>query len=111
VGPGIAHEEAASIALEAIRAMLAEDEDTPVFEPAIVPAETIERPWGWVFFWNTRLYAETGDLEHAMRGTAPVCVNRADGKATPVEPLHPIERAIRRYERRIGASPWWRFWR
>ena len=109
---GISQEEAIERALDTVRSDLATAEDIPQIEPAIVPDKTIEKPWGWVFFWNTRLYAETGDLEHAMvGGTAPVCVNRTDGAACSVEPLYPIERAIRRYERRIGARPWWRFWR
>ena len=108
---GISHDEAVRCALDAVRAHLEASEDLPSVEPAIVGGETIEKPWGWIFFWNTTLFAETGDLEHAMVGTAPVFVNRAAGAATAVDPLQPIERAIRRYERRIGARPWWRFWR
>ena len=106
----LTHDEAARRALETVREHLASSEELPQVEPAIVAGETIEKPWGWVFFWNTRLFAETGDFEHAMFGTPPVCVNKSDGKATSVEPLDSIERAIRRYERSIGARPWWRIW-
>ena len=107
---GISYIEAKDAALQAVNDLITESEDVPDVEPAIVDGETIERTWGWVFFWNTRLYAETGDLEHALVGTAPVCVNRTDGSACSVTAAWPIEREIKRYERLIGARPWWKFW-
>ena len=59
---------------------------------------------------NTRLYLDTGDLEHALFGTPPLCVNRGDGSVTPIPRDRRLERQIRRYERKIGARPWWKFW-
>jgi len=77
---------------------------------AIQETGTLERPWGWIFFWNTRLFLETGDLEHAMMGNPPICVNRLDGAVTIIGGDGPLEAELRRYERRIGFRKWWRFW-
>ena len=74
-------------------------------EPAIV-----EGPWGWVFFWNTGLYLETGDLEHAMVGAPPLCVDREHGSVSTVANVEPLTRELRKYERKIGVRPWWKLW-
>jgi hypothetical protein len=108
----LTYDEAKRIVLQQLdRAIDGDSEEVaaPV-DPAIVEDETIERNWGWVIFWNTRLYAETGDLEHAQVGTAPVCVSRQDGAAMTLQNIEPLEPEIRRFERRIGARPWWKFW-
>ena len=79
-------------------------------EPALLESETVEKPWGWVFFWNTRLFTETGDLVHAVFGPDPVCVSRSDGRVTSVSGERPLQRELRRYERKSGFRPWWRLW-
>lgn len=106
----LTYDEAHGLVLERLSREIEPAEDRPPVEPAIVDDETIERPWGWVFFWNTRLFAETRDMEHALVGTDPICVNRADGSIASLANVEPIEPEIRRYERRIGVRPWWRFW-
>ncbi len=83
----------------------------PKNEPALVEDATVEKPWGWVFFWNTRLFTETGDLMHAVIGPAPVCVDRRDGSAASIDALRPLDRELRRYERKIGVRPWWKLWK
>ena len=83
----------------------------PKNEPALIDEKTREMPWGWVFSWNTRLYTETGDLMHAVIGPPPVCVDRRNGNADAVDALRPLERELRRYERKIGVRRWWRFWK
>ena len=102
------HETAKQLALEQLGGL--QPEDLPPVEPAIIDAETIERPGGWVFFWNTRLYVETGDLEHALVGPGPIYVRRQDGSVSSLVSAEPIDREIRRHERRIGVRPWWKLW-
>ena len=104
----LTYEEAKQLALRRVASLQAEG--TPPVEPAIVDTETIETPWGWILYWNTRLYLDTGDLEHAQFGTPPLCVNRGDGSVTPITREARLARQIRRYERKIGARPWWKFW-
>lgn len=106
---GISYEEAKQRVLTHAKEMLAE-ENRPRVEPAIVEGRTIEKPWGWVFFWNTGLYLETGDLEHAIVGTPPLCVERQQGQVSPVANVEPLTGELKRYERKIGARPWWKLW-
>lgn len=108
-GPDISYEEAKLLVLERAREVLVEKK-RPRLEPGIIEERTIEMPWGWIFFWNTRLYLETGDLEHALIGMPPLCVDRRQGSVSPVANVEPLTREIKRFERKIGARPWWKVW-
>ncbi|CAM3181735.1 YrhB domain-containing protein [Rariglobus hedericola] len=45
----------------------------------ILDALTEEHDFGWVFYWTSREYHETGDIRHALGGNAPLIVDRDDG--------------------------------
>ena len=70
-------------------------EDTLV----ILEEETIERPWGWVFFYTSRLWRETGDFRYALAGNAPLIVERDSGRILPTGTALPLEQYIENYER------------
>jgi hypothetical protein len=59
---------------------------------------TIERPFGWVFFWGSEMYAKTGEFRYAMGGNAPYIVNRHSGTIVLTGTALPAEDYIRRYE-------------
>ncbi|ADG66200.1 hypothetical protein Plim_0349 [Planctopirus limnophila DSM 3776] len=65
-------------------------------ELVILDEHTIERPWGWVFFFTTR-GCRDGDLTYAVGGNAPYMVNR-DGSIRLAGTGRPIEDYIREYE-------------
>ena len=104
----IYYDEAKQRALEQLSIL--RDPEGPPLEPAIFDERTVELPWGWVFYWNTRLYLETGDFEHAVFGNPPLVVNRRDGSVTTICAEESLKRELRRYERRTGIRPWWKFW-
>jgi len=57
------------------------NDDLPAGDVAIVlDDETIERPWGWVFFYNSRRFVETGDVRSCLGGNAPLIVERTSGR-------------------------------
>lgn len=74
-------------------------------ELVIVDEYTIERPWGWVFFYTTRGWRH-GDINYALGGNAPYMVNR-NGSIRFAGTALPIEEHIRTYEaeleRQVGA--------
>jgi hypothetical protein len=41
---------------------------------AIAPAETVQREEGWLFFYNSRDFVETGDPLSALAGNGPILV-------------------------------------
>lgn len=48
-------------------------------ELVIVDDDTLEREWGWVFFYTSRRWLETADTRYRVSGNGPLIVNRYDG--------------------------------
>ena len=46
----------------------------------LVIVKELEYDFGWVFFWNTKEFTESGDHRHALVGNAPLIVDRNDGQ-------------------------------
>jgi hypothetical protein len=41
---------------------------------------TREEDFGWAFFYNSKQFVETGDIEWALGGNAPLIVDRSTGE-------------------------------
>ncbi len=59
---------------------------------------TIEKPWGWVFFYNSQRYLETRDDQYQLFGNAPFIVNKLTGEIRGTGTAKPIEFYISEYE-------------
>ncbi len=70
-------------------------------ELVILDEHTIERPWGWVFFYTTR-GMKNGNLKYAVGGNAPYIVNRSDGTLHLTGTGAPIEYFIEEYEAKLA---------
>lgn len=64
----------------------------------ILDDATIERPWGWVFFYQTREFIETGDPLRGLLGNAPLIVERHSGRVIPTGTAHSIEFYVENFE-------------
>jgi len=73
----------------------------PDDEYVILEEETIEKPWGWVFFYNARQYVETGDVQFHLFGNAPYIVNRNTGELLVAGTAEDIEVYIGEYEAKL----------
>lgn len=59
--------------------------------------ETLEESFGWVFFYNSNVYLETGNLSYALAGNAPFIIDRESGTVHYTGTAEPIETYIERY--------------
>ena len=75
-------------------------DDPPEF--VVMDENTIEKEWGWVFFYNSERYLKTGAISHALAGNAPFIVNRHTGEIRVTGTALPIERYIEEYERELA---------
>lgn len=57
------------------------------------------KPYGWILFYCTRQYAETGDMLHMLGGAGPLVV-RHNGRIDQLEGRTAAEPTIAEYERR-----------
>lgn len=64
----------------------------------ILDQHTIEKPWGWVFFYDSRKHYESGDHRDLIAGNAPYIVNRFDGSLHDTGTAEKTEYYIQNYE-------------
>ena len=93
----ITHDEARDMIAREIESFRLSDGDVA----EIADEHTIERPWGWVFFYNSRQYRATGEFGFCLTGNAPYIVNRSDGSVEITGTARSIEHYIAEYETKI----------
>jgi hypothetical protein len=64
---------------------------------AIQFEETVEKPYGWVFFYDSKQSIETGAFEHSLLGNAPIIVG-IDGEIRVTGTAKPLEYYLAQYE-------------
>jgi hypothetical protein len=67
-------------------------------ECVVLQDKTIEKEWGWVFFYQSREYLETADFSYMLVGNAPYIVNRNTGEIVITGTAYPVEHYIQEYE-------------
>ena len=66
---------------------------------AIVEDATIEKDFGWVFFYNSKKYLETKNFSDVIVGNGPILVSKKDGKLYETGTAYPIEHYIENFEK------------
>ena len=69
----------------------------------VLEDKTLDRPYGWVFFYQNRQYVETGDIQHAFAGNAPIIFNRLSGEYRVTGTAYPLEHYLQEYEATLPA--------
>ncbi len=70
----------------------------------IIDSHTIERSFGWVFFYQSQKYVESRNFTDCVVGNAPLIVNRLTGEIVETGTAHPIEHYVVEYEASINQS-------
>ena len=91
-------EEARAIALREILKRWEIEDD----EPVIVDEDTIEEDFGWVFFYESRIYVETQIFSYCLAGNAPIMVNRRDGSVVVTGTDRPLDLYIEEYRKELA---------
>lgn len=68
--------------------------------PAVttVESETVERPYGWFFFYNTVKALQTENMDHSLIGNGPILVRRGDGRIVEFSSFYSVNAAVTAYE-------------
>jgi hypothetical protein len=67
----------------------------------LVVVRVDEHDFGWVYFYDGSVHAESGNPRDALVGNAPLIVDRADGKLYVAGTAHPIEHYLQEYRRGV----------
>jgi hypothetical protein len=71
----------------------------PSADFVIVEGDTLERDFGWVFFYSTRRYLETKDPNELVPGAGPLVVLRKDGSTRFLSTSVPPKVAVEVFEK------------
>ena len=63
----------------------------------VLDEHTMERPWGWVFFYTTRGW-QNGDERYLVAGNGPLLVNRNTGEVRHLLTSRSIALQLAEYE-------------
>ena len=68
----------------------------------VVYAEAIQKhPFGWVVFYGSRLFMETGSIQYAVAGNAPFIVNRLTGEVVVTGTAQPVDDYVAEYREHL----------
>jgi hypothetical protein len=67
-------------------------------ELTILDEHTIEEDFGWLFFWTSKKYRETGEFKYALAGNAPIIVDRRDSSVHETSTADCIDDIIDHYK-------------
>ncbi len=70
-------------------------------EPIILDEYTIEKDFGWVFFYSSRKYEETQIISYSLAGNAPIIVNKFDSSLHLTGTARETEYYIDKYEEKL----------
>jgi ribonuclease HI len=78
---------------------------------AMLDYHTIERPFGWVFSYNSKKFLDTGDIRFRLFGNVPVLVNKHNNEVVWItghkkeERLEQIDEYERKWIERTKQQP------
>jgi hypothetical protein len=76
--------------------------DHPTDSLVLLDEETLDRSYGWVFFYQSKNYVETGRSSSRLAGNGPIVVLRSDGSIHELGTANPLEDEIAAFERERG---------
>ena len=68
----------------------------------LVLTELREESFGWVFFYDSKEFLETGDFSMALAGNAPILIDKMTGELTVTGTAYSIEYYIEHYKAKLG---------
>ena len=85
--------------------VLASEDGAPPERAAVILDDlTVERPWGWVFFYNNTIYARTRKTRDAWIGPGPIFFNRSTAEIRRFGSGGNLTHEIYDYEMELAAN-------
>jgi hypothetical protein len=67
----------------------------------IVREATIAKPYGWIFFYQSKYYLDDGTPSEGLAGNAPIIVNRNTCELRVTGTAEPLEHYLKEYEKTL----------
>ena len=67
-------------------------------EVGLLKEKTIEKYWGWIFFYQSLAFIKSGDFLEMLGGNAPIMINKCTGELIHTGTAYDVEHYIKEYE-------------
>ncbi len=64
----------------------------------LIEENTLEKPWGWVFFYQNEKFVDLKTMAEEIASNAPFIVNRHTGKLTKTGTAYDLTKYLQAYE-------------
>jgi len=88
-----------------VEAHLNDSSEDRNYSLVILDEYTIEKDYGYVFFYDSSLYIETEDINHALGGNSPILIEKSTSKIIYTGTANSIEYYLENYEKYGSAYP------
>ncbi len=79
--------------------------ETPELEFLVINDKTIEKAFGWIYFYNSKKFLETGNIIYRLAGNGPIVVDKETGAIIPLGTNKPVATLIEEYEKNWKGTP------
>jgi hypothetical protein len=62
---------------------------------------TITKPYGWIFFYQSKKFLETKDMRYMLLGNAPFLIDNINGELKVFGTAYSIEQYLKKYEKKL----------
>ncbi|GHU01662.1 hypothetical protein FACS1894154_11630 [Betaproteobacteria bacterium] len=70
----------------------------------LIEESTIEKPYGWIFVFNSKKFLDTGNFIYALGGNGPIIVEKDTGVLHQLGTAMSLENSIKEFEEKIHVS-------
>ena len=67
-------------------------------EFVVIDESTLEKPWGWVFFYQNKQFVGKDNIAQQIAGNAPFIINKYTGKLTKTGTAYELTQYLQVYE-------------
>ena len=78
------------------------ESDAKLLVRYLVERSTVEKPFGWVFFYNSKKFLDTGEFRYRLAGNGPIVVNKHDGSVEFFGASRPPLEIVAEYEQKLA---------
>lgn len=72
---------------------------------ALMDDQTLEKDFGWIFFYNAKDFIKSGDYRDLLVGNAPLIVDRTNGAIHVTGTGMPVEHYVEQYRKHGTPNP------
>lgn len=73
-------------------------------EAIVLLSDTMTKPYGWIFSYQSKRFLETEDIRYMLLGNAPFLIDNVTGEIKLFGTAYSIEQYLKKYEKTLSKA-------